>query len=162
MRQRILLLLLLLLPFFTIAQEHSVARQWNDVLLEAIRNDFARPTVHARNLFHSSMMMYDIWAAYDDRAETVFLGKTVGGFTCPYDGVSREGNISAARDEAINYAMLKLLTHRFENSPGAEESLKLIEELFESLLLDFKMARTKKMIISIPITETLIFLLLQN
>ncbi len=31
-----------------------VARQWNDLLLEAIRNDYARPTVHARNLFHVS------------------------------------------------------------------------------------------------------------
>ena len=33
-------------------EEPSVARQWNDLLLHAIRNDFARPTVHARNLFH--------------------------------------------------------------------------------------------------------------
>jgi len=56
--------------------------------LEAIWNDFARPTVHARNLFHSSMMIYDIWAVYDDRAETVFLGKTIGRYTCPYDGVA--------------------------------------------------------------------------
>ena len=31
----------------------SVARIWNEVLLEAIRNDFARPTVHARNLWHT-------------------------------------------------------------------------------------------------------------
>ena len=27
------------------APPHSVARQWNDQNLEAIRNDFARPTV---------------------------------------------------------------------------------------------------------------------
>ena len=59
------------------AQEdaHSVARKWNEVLLEAIRNDFARPTVHARNLFHTSIAMYDAWAAYDEQAETFFLGK---------------------------------------------------------------------------------------
>ena len=43
----------------------SVARQWNEVILEAIRNDFARPTVHARNLFHTSVAMYDSWAVYD-------------------------------------------------------------------------------------------------
>ena len=36
---------------------HSVARQWNEVLLECIRNDKARPTVHARNLFHTSAAM---------------------------------------------------------------------------------------------------------
>jgi len=132
MNRKILLLFIFFLPFMATAQDHSVARQWNDVLLEAIRNDFARPTVHARNLFHSSMMMYDIWAAYDDRAETVFLGKTVGGYTCPYDGVARDGNVAAFRDEAINYAMYTLLRHRFRNSPGAEESLPLIEALFEA------------------------------
>ncbi len=132
MKHRILLLFIFFVPFLANAQDHSVARQWNDVLLEAIRNDFARPTVHARNLFHSSMMMYDIWAAYDDRAETVFLGKTIGEYTCPYDGVARDGNEATARDEAISYAMHALLTHRFKNSPGAEESLKLIEELFEA------------------------------
>ena len=34
------------------AQGHSVARQWNEVLLDAIRNDFARPTVHAKPVPH--------------------------------------------------------------------------------------------------------------
>ena len=36
----------------------SVARLWNEVLLYSIRNDLARPTVHARNLFHVSTAMY--------------------------------------------------------------------------------------------------------
>lgn len=44
--------------------EHSVARQWNEELLNAIRNDFARPTIHARNLYHVSAAMWDAWAAY--------------------------------------------------------------------------------------------------
>ena len=34
-------------PAFAGDPEHSVARRWNEVLLECIRNDFARPTVHA-------------------------------------------------------------------------------------------------------------------
>ena len=38
----------------TVTAQHSVAREWNEALLQAIRTDFARPTVHARNLFHSS------------------------------------------------------------------------------------------------------------
>ena len=54
---------------------HSVARQWNEVLLEAIRNDYARPTVHARNLFHVSAAMYDAWASYDREAATFFIPK---------------------------------------------------------------------------------------
>ncbi|HCL46064.1 MAG TPA: hypothetical protein DHW55_02300, partial [Flavobacteriales bacterium] len=44
---------------------HSMARQWNDLLLESIRGDFARPTMHARNLWHSSMIMWDAWAVMD-------------------------------------------------------------------------------------------------
>ena len=46
------------------AVEETVARQWNEVLLEAIRGDFARPTVHARNLFHSSVLAFDAFAAF--------------------------------------------------------------------------------------------------
>ncbi|TNF31616.1 MAG: hypothetical protein EP314_00730, partial [Bacteroidetes bacterium] len=52
------------------AQQHSVARRWNEVLLEAIRNDYARPTIHARNLFHTSVALYDGWAVFDPVAET--------------------------------------------------------------------------------------------
>ena len=33
----------------SVSATESVARQWNELLLESIRNDFARPTVHARN-----------------------------------------------------------------------------------------------------------------
>ena len=46
--------------------EHSVARRWNEVMLQAIRNDFARPPIHARNLYHVTVAMWDAWAAYDD------------------------------------------------------------------------------------------------
>lgn len=128
------LLLLLISPFWSNAQ-HSVAREWNEELLHAIRNDFARPTVHARNLFHSSVLMYDAWAAFDDAADTYFLGKTVNGFTCPFDGIARN-NVQSQRETAISYAMYRLLTHRFQNSPGAEETLPALDEKFQSLGFD--------------------------
>src|SRR5689334_21459395 len=83
-RSRVLLLSLLLLCIgCPAAAQHSVARQWNEVLIAAIRQDLARPTVHARNLFHVSIAMYDAWAVYDTLAQTYFLGKTLGGYTCP-------------------------------------------------------------------------------
>src|SRR5919112_4509863 len=47
----------------------SVARVWDDALLEAIRRDVPAPTVHARNLFHVSVAMWDAWAAYDPVAD---------------------------------------------------------------------------------------------
>ena len=59
-----------------LSQNHTVAHQWNEQVLEAIRNDFARPTVHARNLYHSSILMYDCWAAYDTTlSETIFWAR---------------------------------------------------------------------------------------
>ena len=47
------------------ADGHSVARVWDEALLDAIRRDVPAPTVHARNLFHVSAAMWDAWAAYD-------------------------------------------------------------------------------------------------
>ncbi len=97
----------------------SVARKWNEVLLQAIREDYARPTVHAHNLFHVSMAMYDAWAAYDSVAAPFFLGNILGGFACPFQGVPAPANLRQAREEAISYAAYRLLKHRFKNSPGA-------------------------------------------
>lgn len=108
---------------------HSVAREWNEVLLQAIRKDFARPTVHARNLFHSSVAMYDAWAVYDQTAETFFLGRTVDGFECEFNGISVVGDVQAKQEETIAYAMYRLLNHRFASSPGAAVSLARFDSL---------------------------------
>ena len=108
-----LLSLVSLVPLCSAQQ--SVAREWNEVLLEAIRNDFARPTVHARNLWHSSVLMYDLWAVHDDTAQTYFLGKTVDGYTVPFNGFTPNGDIESAREESISYAMYRLLRHRFSD-----------------------------------------------
>jgi len=95
-----------------------VARQWNDVLLEGIRNDFARPTVHSRNLFHVSVAMYDAWAAYDTIASPYMLGQSVHGLTIPFNGIEIPQDVEAAREEAISYAAYRILKHRFKDSPG--------------------------------------------
>src|SRR5260370_26491650 len=46
----------------------SVARRWDEALLDAIRRALPNPPVHARNLFHLSVAMWDAWAAYDATA----------------------------------------------------------------------------------------------
>lgn len=99
----------------------TVARQWNELLLESIRNDFARPTVHARNLFHTSIGMWDAWAAYEPNGCTYMLGKTVNGYTCDFDGIPAPPDVQAAREEAISYMAYNLFRHRFQDSPGADE-----------------------------------------
>lgn len=97
---------------------HNIARQWNEMLLESIRKDFARPTVHARNLWHTSVAMYDAWAAMDGQC-TYLLGQTVAGYTCPFSGIPTPADLAAARDTAITFASYRILSHRFQNSPNA-------------------------------------------
>ncbi len=115
----------------------SAARNWNEALLSAIRVDLARPTVHARNLFHSSALMYDVWALYDETSRTFFLGQSVDGFTCEFSdeqrNMLREGSRDRNRDRArgISYGMYRLLSHRFAQSPGSAIS----SERFDALLL---------------------------
>ena len=126
-----------LLLFFSVSHaQHSVARQWNEVLLEGIRNDFARPTVHARNLFHTSVVMYDAWAAYDPSYQTYLLGQSHRSFYCPFDGIDTPTDIGSARNEAISYAAYRLIYHRFVNSPGAQETIQLAEDLMGQLGYD--------------------------
>ncbi|MGB0983075.1 MAG: T9SS type A sorting domain-containing protein, partial [Saprospiraceae bacterium] len=122
--------------------QHSVARQWNEVLLTGIRGDFARPTIHARNLMHISMAMYDAWAVYDEVAESYFLGKTVNGFTCPFDGVSKPVDIEAARKEIISYAAYRIIYERFLYSPGALKTIPDATNLLNDLGYDENITST--------------------
>ncbi len=99
--------------------QHSVAMKWNEVLLDGIRTDFARPTVHARNLFHSSVAIYDAWAAFDSEAKPFFLGNNISGFVFDFEGIPIPDDVKSAQEKAISYAMFRLLRHRFLTSPGA-------------------------------------------
>jgi hypothetical protein len=116
--------------------DHTIARIWNEELLNAIRNDFARPTVHARNLFHTSAAMFDAYATFSRTIDTYLLGKERNGFFCAYDeGMTwerEEENIRAA----ISYAAYRMIANRFANSPGAVEVLARIEALMEELGYD--------------------------
>ena len=107
----------MLLGFQVHAQEITIAHEWNETLLQSIRKDFARPTVHARNLWHTSAVMYDLWALSDDTAQPYFIGNTVDDFQFPFDGFEWDEDPKEQLEEAISYAMYRLLSHRFGNSP---------------------------------------------
>ncbi|AUC13861.1 hypothetical protein BTO06_01255 [Tenacibaculum sp. SZ-18] len=130
MKKNGFLIVVLTIVFGVINAQNSVARDWNEELLHAIRNDFARPTVHARNLFHCSVAMYDAWAIFDNTAETVFLGKTFGGYTFNFNGIATPTDIEAARHEIISYAMFRIIEHRFKSSPGSVDIMTSIRALF--------------------------------
>lgn len=103
----------------------STARQWNEELLQAIRHDFARPTIHARNLFHVSIAMYDAWAVYG-----------TGAYPYMSDEIAISSDIDAARDEAISFAAYRIMRHRFASSPGAGITLPAIDAKMDSLSYD--------------------------
>jgi len=132
MNKIFLYLFLIFLSSHVVAQ-HSVARKWNELLLDAIRNDNARPTVHARNLFHISAAMYDSWAAYEPSATTWFLGKAHRGFQVPFAGVTIPDDVFSAREEALSYATYRLITHRFAVSPGAQTTKLSADLMMEEL-----------------------------
>lgn len=134
MKKHVISFLFLVLAISAFSQ--SVARKWNEEILNGIRNDYARPTVHARNLFHSSVLLYDIWAVFDDEADTFFLGKKVGDFTCPFTSFKTDMSIETARSEAMSYAVYRLMAHRFENSPGHEDIFVSINTLMDELGYD--------------------------
>ncbi|MEJ2006493.1 MAG: GPI anchored serine-threonine rich family protein, partial [Cyclobacteriaceae bacterium] len=115
---------------------HSHARIWIEMLLESIRNDFARPTVHARNLFHVSAAMYDAWAAFDEDSRTYFLGNSIAGFDFPFEGIPSPINIKRSQEEALSYAAYRIMKHRFRNSPGAPDILDQMDILFNYLGYD--------------------------
>ncbi|HEY3126816.1 MAG TPA: hypothetical protein VGK07_07130, partial [Candidatus Limnocylindria bacterium] len=100
----------------------SVARRWDEALLDAIRRALPNPPVHARNLFHVSVAMWDAWAAYDP---------TASGYL--FKAKLHAGDTAAARNEAISYAAYRVLTARFIKAVGADKSLSEFDDLMDAL-----------------------------
>ena len=114
------------------AADVSLARRWNEVMLQAIRNDFARPTVHARNLFHSSAAMYDAWSAYDETAVPWLLGRTRAAEICSFELIPTPDDVTAAREEALSHAIYRIIRHRFTRSPGTAQIRRDAEALMSA------------------------------
>lgn len=105
--------------FPNINLDYAIPRQWNEMLLGSIRRDLARPTVHARNLFHVSAAMYDVWSAFKDEGCTFLFGQTVDSFSCNTVEFIPNDTSEASIDTAISYAVYRILSHRFANSVNA-------------------------------------------
>ncbi len=114
----------------------SVARLWNEVLLFSIRNDLARPTVHARNLFHVSAAMYDAWSIVNEIGSPYLIGNSINGFTSEFNGFSTDGSDYINDINSISYAAYRLILHRFNNSPGSQRIIAKANSLMNILGLD--------------------------
>src|SRR5438094_6812964 len=109
-------------PPSTYQATFSVARRWDDALLDAIRRALPNPPVHARNLFHVSVAMWDAWAAYDPTASGYLFKEKL--HVC---------DLTAARNEAISYAAYRVLTARFIKAVGADKSLSEFADIMDAL-----------------------------
>lgn len=84
----------------------SVVRDWNETLLEAVRENAPRPTVVSRTLFMSSAAAFDAWAAYDPRA----LAATPANRSLRRPPSEHS---EANRRVAVSHAMFQLLVHAY-------------------------------------------------
>lgn len=111
----------------------SVARMWNEVLLLAIRNDFARPTIHARNLFHISSSMFDAWSVYNPQTQSFLFGNEIAGFSCLADNIELPDDVLPSQEQAISFAAYRIIQHRFIFSPGSIKIMAAADALMQSL-----------------------------
>jgi hypothetical protein len=103
----------------------SVARIWNEALLEMIRQVIPAPTVHARNLFHTSVAMWDAWAAYDGRATGYLVTDKL-----------RADDVTAAREAAISFAVYRILDWRYAHVADLASASALLDETMAGLCFD--------------------------
>lgn len=107
----------------------SVARAWNEAALDAIREEFPAPTVHARNLYHLSAVMWDVWAAYDPVANPVFVDTKQDTADLGTDEIAEH------RDVAISHAAHRLLTTRYRIGATDDSRAEAFDQRLASLCL---------------------------
>ncbi len=107
----------------------SIARQWDEEILQAIRIATPRPPVHARNLYHMSAAMYDAWTTYDSTARGVYFFEK-----------NTNADIDSARKTAISYAAYRVLKARFVTGNGP--NVATIQANLDSLFLQLGYDKT--------------------
>lgn len=115
----------------TAGSRQSVARQWDEEALSAIRIDLPRPPVHARNLFFLSAAMWDAWAAYEQTADA-FLSRESPATNSP----------ETDRAIAISYAAYRVLSHLYSFSVNAAVTQARLDARMNALGLDRRFTST--------------------
>jgi hypothetical protein len=102
----------------------TVARVWDETLLELIRQVVPAPTVHARNLFHTSAAMWDAWAAYDPTADGYFV-----------DEKHTADDVNADREVAMSFAAYRILLWRYATVSDLAPATEQLDAVMASLCL---------------------------
>lgn len=94
----------------TYALEHidsteNIVLQWNDAVLQAVRETYATPPVVARHLAILNTSIFDAWAVFDNKAKGTQLGKTLK--------APATLNTAQNKQEAIAYAAFRTANDLF-------------------------------------------------
>lgn len=82
-------------------KHRSVARRWIEQNLAAIRLEVPQPGVHARNLYHLSVTMFDAWASFET-SQNGLVNETLS------------ANLEVTdRETVISHAAFRILSHRY-------------------------------------------------
>src|SRR5579859_3749348 len=98
-------LLLIAASTVSYAAEPNVVIQWNEALLQGVRDSNLGPPMVARALAIAHTCAYDAWAAYDERALGTQLGSQLRR--------SRRERSLANKDEAISFAFYRAAVDLF-------------------------------------------------
>ena len=114
--------------------DKSIARQWNEAILDAVRINFPDPPLVARNLYHTSAAMWDAFWPYQPTgwgaAQPLFHKET------PDLSPLSDADRSAAQEEAISYAVFRVASHRYADAFNSEAILFALRDLMETLGYD--------------------------
>ncbi len=98
------------------AQE-SVVRDWNEAMLNAIRNDLARPNVHARNLYHFTEGIYHLQLSTEGGAMGTMLSEVENWPDNPEALIAIQ-NDETNFDHAVAAFGYRFIQLRYAQSPG--------------------------------------------
>lgn len=101
---------------------------WNNMLLEAIRNDFARPNVHARNLHHFSTGQY-VLQLLTEGSNGLLVDGNVDWPGVPETIAQWHPSTSAYQEMMAAYAF-RFIALRYASAPGWNETQVVLESHF--------------------------------
>ncbi len=97
-------------PVLFLPEATTTPRIWSEALLQSVRYDLARPTVTSRNLYHLSVLLWDVYASFDNRLKSFALEKR--------PALPAGANLQAERKKALSYAAYTFIVDRFKRAPG--------------------------------------------
>ncbi|WP_404423714.1 FG-GAP-like repeat-containing protein [Nibricoccus sp. IMCC34717] len=117
----------------------SVARWWDEEILEAIRRDTPNPPVHARNLYHFSSALWDAFWAFERVPDGTITRQF---FHEAPTLAATEPERRDAQARALSHAAFTVIKKRYAKSPGAARTLANIRWLMQQYGFDPDDTRT--------------------